>query len=412
MRLAVYAHSMEIGGSQLNAIELAAAVQRLGHEVILVAEPGELAGTARQLGLEHFVIPERRRRPSPEVIRMLVGLVRKRRIEVVHGYEWPPALEAWLGPHLLRGAAVVGTVMSAAVAPFLPPSLQLVVGTDELRRRCLSDGFEFVQLIEPPVDVQANSPGFDGSAFRSSLELPAGTLLVVVVCRLARELKREGLLVAARTIGELASEGVAVQLAVVGDGIVRPELEAEAGRANARAGRRVVHLAGELADPRPAYAAADVMLGMGGSALRGMAFGKPLVVQGELGFWQVCDEQTVDRFLDAGWYGLGEGSDGGPLLRAQLLPLLRDAERRASLGSSRATSWSNASAWSTPAGTQLQIYEQALARPRGTSASELARCVAGLAQYKVQRRWQRWRGASAADDFNALPRPPESGSPK
>ena len=47
------------------------------------------------------------------------------------------------------------------------------------------------------------------------------------------------------------------------------------------AGRQVVLLTGEIADPRPAYAAADVVVGQGGSALRGMAFGKPLVVVGE-----------------------------------------------------------------------------------------------------------------------------------
>ena len=49
-------------------------------------------------------------------------------------------------------------------------------------------------------------------------------------------------------------------------------------------GRQVVLLTGEIADPRSAYAAADVVVGQGGSALRGMAFGKPLIVVGEEGF--------------------------------------------------------------------------------------------------------------------------------
>jgi hypothetical protein len=75
MKIIVYAHAMEIGGSQLNAIEIGAAVQRIGHEVILVAEPGPLAHTAARLGLEHCVIPEQRRRPSPPVVRLLLDLV-------------------------------------------------------------------------------------------------------------------------------------------------------------------------------------------------------------------------------------------------------------------------------------------------------------------------------------------------
>ena len=35
-----------------------------------------------------------------------------------------------------------------------------------------------------------------------------------------------------------------------------------------------------MLDPRPAYAAADIVIGMGGSSLRGMAFGKPTIVVG------------------------------------------------------------------------------------------------------------------------------------
>ena len=404
MKIAVYAHAMEIGGSQLNAIEIGAAVQRLGHDVVLVAEPGPLEATVRALGLEHVRIPERRRRPSPRVIWQLSELVRRRGVEVVHGYEWPPALEAWLGPHLLRGAAAVGTVMSAAVAPFLPRSLPLVVGTAELQQRCRADGYRSVDLVEPPVDVEANSPEFDGGGFRASLGLAPGATLVVVVCRLVKELKREGLLVACRTVGELASEGAPVHLAVIGDGAARGEVQREADRANARAGRKVVDLTGELSDPRPAYAAADVMLGMGGSALRGMAFGKPLIVQGELGFWQLCDEASVGRFLEGGWYGLGDSEDGGPRLRSQLVPLLRDEERRRALGEFSRKLVLERFSLEHAARTQLAIYERALEHPPSVSPREVAGTLGGLARYKLERRWQRVFGRSATDDFNVIPR--------
>ena len=35
MRVLVYPHSMEIGGSQLNAVELGGAVRDLGHDVVV-----------------------------------------------------------------------------------------------------------------------------------------------------------------------------------------------------------------------------------------------------------------------------------------------------------------------------------------------------------------------------------------
>ena len=134
-------------------------------------------------------------------------------------------------------------------------------------------------------------------------------------------------------MGELAAAGVKVQLVVVGDGPARPAVEEAAAAANARAGRRVVVLAGEMVDPRPAYAAADVVLGMGGSALRGMAFGKPLVVAGVGGFWKLLTPDSAPLFLGA---GLGRPGHG-----------LRLAERRARTGWSR----SCARCWTTrPAG--------------------------------------------------------------
>lgn len=402
MKIVVYAHSMEIGGSQLNAIEIGAAVQRLGHEVILVGERGPLEATAGRLGLEQFVIPERRQRPSPTVMRLLLDLVRRRGIEIVHGYEWPPVIEAWLGPHLLRSTPVVGTVMSAAVAPFLPRSLPLVVGTEQLRATCVGDGYRCVTLIEPPVDVQSNAPDFDGAPFRKALAIEPDMLLVVVVCRLARELKLEGLLTACRTIGQLAKEGVSVRLLLVGDGPIRAQVEEAAARANALAGARAVVITGELQDPRPAYASADIMLGMGGSALRGMAFGKPLIVQGERGFWQVCDEESVGQFLEGGWYGLGEGGDGSSRLRAQLVPLLADPERRAQLGRFSRALVVDRFSLDHAAHIQLSVYDWAGTESARPAAGEVARTLATLGSYKIHRRWERLRGVAAADDFNAL----------
>ena len=53
----VYPHTMEIGGSQLNAVQLAGAVRCLGHEVIIVSEAGPLVQRVREMRLEHVEIP-------------------------------------------------------------------------------------------------------------------------------------------------------------------------------------------------------------------------------------------------------------------------------------------------------------------------------------------------------------------
>jgi hypothetical protein len=92
-----------------------------------------------------------------------------------------------------------------------------------------------------------------------------------------------------------------------------------------------VIVAGALLDPRPAYDAADVVLGMGSSALKGMSFAKPLVVQGAAGFWELLTPATAATFLEQGWFGAGSG-DGVRRLLAALDGLLPDAAERRRLG--------------------------------------------------------------------------------
>ncbi|WP_182883098.1 glycosyltransferase family 4 protein [Microbispora sp. H10949] len=402
MRILVYPHTMEVGGSQLNAIELAAAVRDLGHEVMLVSDPGPLVERVRAAGLEHVELDPARRRPDPPTIRMIRRLVAERGIDVVHGYEWPPGLEAYFATFGRSPAAAVCTVMSAGVAPFLPPELPLVVGTEELRK--LEAGRRrYVRLIEPPVDVVANAPGVPSGEFTARFGLGDDRLNVVVVCRLVPELKLEGLLTAVDVVGRLAAE-LPVRLVVVGDGAARDQVERRAAEANARAGERVVVLTGELFDPRPAYACGAVAIGMGGSALRALAFGCPLVVQGEAGFFETLTPRTVDRFLTGGWYGLGNGAAEGPRrLEEALRPLLTDAGLRTELGAFGRSLVVERFSLQSAARVQEGVYRDALTGtgPRGSLRSALGSSAA-VVGYKVRRKYARARGRAPADDFNAV----------
>lgn len=403
MKLAVYAHSMEVGGSQMNAIELAAAIQNAGHEVLLVGEDGPLEQKVAALGLEHYKISQSRRRPSPRVMAQLAQLVQKRSIDLIHAYEWPPVIDSLFGPGLFARTPVVATVMSGGVAHFLPRSISLIVGTEQLRKRCISAGYQHVNLLEPPIDTNENSPIIDGEGFRKAHEVPADSILLVVICRLVQELKLEGLLSACEAVERLASDGVPVRLIIVGDGKARSQVEVAANQANSAAGRTVVTLTGELLDPREAYAAADIVLGMGGSALRGMAFAKPLVVQGERGFWQLCTEQSLATFLESGWYGLGnENDDAAAKLCRELSPLLADAAYRHALGRFSRQVVVDRFSLQTAARVQESIYEEAMLDGIRMRPAETLATVWGVLRYKVDRRIQRVLGVIAEDDFNAL----------
>jgi glycosyltransferase involved in cell wall biosynthesis len=390
---------MAMGGSQLNAIELAGAVRDLGNEVTVIGADGALVQRVHDMGLPYVALPEWRRRPSTAVARQLRGLVRDKEFDIVHGYEWPPGLEAAAAVFPGGRAAAVCTVMSMAVAPFLPRHLPLVVGTRALRDHTAARRSGPVHLIEPPVDVEANRPDHPADGFRARYN-PDGATTIVSVCRLVPEQKLEGILTAIDAVADLAAQWP-VRLVVVGDGAARELVAGRAAKANAAAGREVVVLTGELFDPRPAYAAADVIIGMGGSALRALAFARPLVVQGEHGFWKLLTPETGELFLRQGWYGVGDGTGGRERVTAILRGLLADPVRRAELGTYGRDLVSTRFSLRTAAGTLLDIYREALAGKHSVlvEAADGTRSAGQVFAYKVRQKYRGLRGTRATDDF-------------
>jgi glycosyltransferase involved in cell wall biosynthesis len=292
--------------------------------------------------------------------------------------------------------------MSMAVADFIPTDLPLVVGTRQIAAH-EERGRRRVTVIEPPVDLGTNNPdaAVDVEGFRRSHGIPQG-LHVVVVCRLARELKLEGLLVAIEQVPRLSTDAV---LTVVGDGPARPVVEAAAEQANAAAGRRAVVLTGEVADPRPAYAMADVALGMGGSALRALAFGAPLVVQGESGFWAALTADSLPQFQWTGWYGVGAGPRTGPdRLSEALAPLLHDARLRTERAQLALQVAQEHYSLARAAVAQEELYRAAAEEGRGSFVGTADLVGAGrFIAYQNHQRRARRAGRQHRDDFNGRP---------
>jgi glycosyltransferase involved in cell wall biosynthesis len=406
VKLVLYPHVLEIGGSQLGALDLASSLVNLGHEVVVFGQPGPLVDRIRRLGLEYIPAPAPRGRPSPPVMRALGQLVRRRRIDLVHGFEWTAALEAYWGPRALFGVPAVGSVMSMAVAPFMPHDMPLIVATDQIADYERRHGRALVDVIEPAVDVRHDSPdAVDPAEFVRRYALDPEALTIICVARLAVELKLEGLLVAIDTVADLARHKP-LQLVVVGDGEARDTVTQWAERANARAGRRVVILTGSLDDPRPAHAVADLALGMGTSALRAAAFRTPVIVQGERGFWELLTPDTEAQFLWTGWYGVGDRPDEGRGRLEAALRQLDNPSRRRQLGEYSRQLIEKRFSLERATHLHVKLYERALADAPVRLATWLrpgSRSAGRLAVYRTRRRFDWLRGSSSRDDFNSNP---------
>ena len=319
MRVVTLAKNLQVGGTQVSAVDLAIALHSMGHEVVVAAPDGPLSGKLRTSHVKTERLPDPGR-PIGRVraIRTLLATVRP---DVIHSYEVRSILDASYASRMLGGPPILGAILSTRVPWYLPESIPLTVGMPNLLEFTRRWRTGSVALMDPPI-VPAERGQSAMDLVPELDELGKPRRLVVLVSRLVEPFKREGILRTIESMQLLGQEGFA--LLIVGDGSARPLYE-KAGRAtNIRVGRAVVWFAGELLDPTPAFAAADVVIGNGASILRAAAQGTPAVVTGREGYSTVVTTDVLGALSDRGFYGVGEGRrDPDPLadqVRASLSP--------------------------------------------------------------------------------------------
>ena len=333
MKIVVYAHRLEVGGTQVNAIELAAGLRdRHGFDVVLFATPGPMLQVALDKRLRFVAAPDAYLHPSPSRMAALRALVREERPDLIHVWDWWQCVDAYYAVHLPMQVPLVVTDMMMEPTRILPKQLWTTFGTPELVDRARAAGRRKVDLLLPPVDVRLERARRRGCAAASAAAYPPAR----------RDPARDGVATAGvdevggpdpnGRRGARARPRLPLKFAIVGDGTARAKLERLAAEANDELGREAVVLTGALLDPRPAYAAADIVVGMGGSALRGMAFGKCVIVIGENGFSAPFEPDTAESFYYRGMYGRGDDDPANARLTRQLSRLASDSALRAEIG--------------------------------------------------------------------------------
>lgn len=333
MKILVYLHELVLGGTTVNAIELSAALRDLhGHDVVLFATPGPMTKLVTDSGLRFLPAPVATVLPSPARMRALRAAVRRERPDLLYVWETWPCIDAYCAVHLPMGVPMLVTDMTMQVTRVLPKELITTFGTPELVDHARAAGRRKVELILPPVDVRLNAPdAVDSAGFRQRCGMTAGDITLVTVSRLVESMKGESLI---RTIESVRSLGrdLPLRLLIVGDGSARARIAQLADDVNVQLGRSAVVLTGAMLDPRPAYAAADIVIGMGGSSLRGMAFGKPVIVVGERAFSAPFTPDAAEHFYYKGLYGVGNGTRGADSLSTDICSLAEHPEKLPALG--------------------------------------------------------------------------------
>ena len=341
LRIGLVLEGLALGGCPINALDLARALREQGHYVVVMAVDEQVRVSvlpyAEDAGFDLVRIPSGMG---------LFGRARHlRRIAAEHDLDVLHVFAAWLGRSAvlacgLRGRRVPVVLNWLMDNEFTTTSrTPLVVGTGGLHREAVELHGPRSYLLEPPVDLAHDRPDDEaGRQFRVQHGLGEEELVLVLVGRidmLTSEqrhhgvAKLPGILLALDAL--LAPGAPVARLVLVGDGSAIEQVSERAAAVNRLLGREAVLLTGALGDPRPAYAAADVGLAMGGSALRVMAHGRPLVVLGDHGFSRIFCAETCEQFLDDGYYGTVAPDDPVAHLWAQL-DMLQEASERRRLG--------------------------------------------------------------------------------
>lgn len=262
MRVAHIITRLIIGGAQENTLfNCADLIQDYGDDVLLITGPGigpegSLEGQARQLGVPLAVLPELRRNIHPlrdwQSYRSIKRTLRVFRPEVVHTHSGKTGLLGRMAATALRVPAVVHTVHGAPFHPYQSRGAQHFFQFCEryAARRChamisVADAMTQLMLdanIAPPEMFTTIYSGMDVEPFlqanerreevRARFGFHEDDLVVGKIARLFHLKGHEDVIAAARLVIEQYPQ---LQFLLVGDGLLRPQLEAqiaEAGLSN------------------------------------------------------------------------------------------------------------------------------------------------------------------------------------
>lgn len=290
--------SLNVGGLERVVLRLLerTARDRFAPVVCALEEPGALAEELARLDVPLIVLP-RTRGLDPGLVVRLAAWMRREEIRLVHTHNPGPHLYGALAAGLARAASlprgggprVVHTkhgrnypgsrrkVLVNQVASALTD--RVVAVSDDARAVALE-----VERIEPAkvvtilngVDTDVFRPG-DAAAARARLGVPASGYHVGCVARLSPEKDHATLLTA---FARLRGARPDAHLTLIGDGALRPALEAQAARLGLDGAVTFAGMRGDVAELLPAFdvfALASLTEGISLTLIEAAAVGLPIV---------------------------------------------------------------------------------------------------------------------------------------
>jgi glycosyltransferase involved in cell wall biosynthesis len=340
VRIALFAPLLGTGGTQRHLQQVVALIDpaRFHVEVLTLRAGGAVEDELRAGGVSVRSLGVGARLASARTLRAIVAAaraLRRGRIDVVHGYQWRPALVGAVAGRLagvpLRLASkrsLTGEDRQAERAwrHIARQVDTVIVNADALRVEGEEQGMRCRwALLQNGVDTEHFRLAPPDPAARAALGLDPRRPVVGTIGRLEDRKGHDQLLRAAGTM-LAGGNGRRPQIVIVGDGPLREKLQAQAQSLGVADSVRFV---GAVADVRPSLAAMDVFVlpshaeGMSNALMEAMAAARPVVATAVGGNTEVVVNGETGVLIPP--------ADPAAIADA-IAALLRDPDRAAGLG--------------------------------------------------------------------------------
>lgn len=375
-RIALFAPWLRTGGTQRHLQQVLAGLDpnRFAVRVYTLRPGGEVEA---ELGAAGVPVTSLDVGPRLAGRRAVVAMARAARalradgVDILHGYQWRPALVGAIVGRLARVPLLFAGKRSLTGDDARARLAWRVIGRGvdtivtnavALRQEAVRDGVVARwEVIPSGVDVERFRSVPAAEEAKRQFGLDPARPVIGTVGRLEERKRHDHLLLAAR-LTMVRANGRAPQVLVVGDGPLRARLERHAAELGITS---AVRFAGGLADVRPALAAMDVFVlpsgaeGTSNALLEAMAAGRPVVATAVGGTGEI---------LENGETGVLVAPGDVTALAAETLALVTDPARQAHLGAAARRAAEQRFGAATMVGRLADLYAERLALRQGRAA--------------------------------------------
>ena len=340
MKILMATMALDIGGAETHIVELTKALQRQGHEVVIVSNGGVYVPEILASGARHYDAPLHRRAVGEmrKAYGILKNVIRAEQPDIVHAHARIPAMLCGQLAKREKFPFVTschGVYQVSGVLRALSDWGERTLAVSEDIRDYLMKEYqipkEHIRLTINGIDTEKFSPQTVGDDIRKEFDL-GNDFVIGHVSRLDDEpaLIARQLIEIAPELDQAMSN---VRLLITGGGTAFAELQAKAEEMNRRLGRNCLVLTGPRTDIPEIMAVSDLFVGVSRAALEAMAAGKAVVLSGAQGHTGLFVPEKLNKAVDTNFCCRTDPvAEKEQMLREILEAMSLSAEKREELG--------------------------------------------------------------------------------